>query len=125
VETALAHEREWAHAGQVERIELLQSQIDTLRVERERLNRTARRPQLGQGTGALGRGCAGANRKGRTPVAKPDELTEILSPWTIQQLCEDEKAPIAWGKVAAVGGHVLLPWAGLGAFAYVIYALAA
>ena len=38
VETALAHEREWAHAGQVERIELLQSQIDTLRVERERLN---------------------------------------------------------------------------------------
>lgn len=126
VETASAHEREWVDAEQVEHIELLQSQIDTLQVERERLKTELLVARSWVKELALWLDLAQA-RTGRDalPVTKPGELTEILSPSTIQQLCEGEKAPIAWGKVAAVAGHVLLPWAGLGVLAYVTYALAA
>ena len=126
VGTASVHEREWVDAEQVEYIELLQSQIDTLQVERERLKTELLVARSWVKELALWFDVAQA-RTGRDAlrVTKPDELTEILSPCTIRQLCEDEKAPIAWGKVAAVAGHVLLPWAGLGALAYVIYALAA
>jgi len=126
VETASAHEREWVDAEQVEHIELLQSQIDTLQVERERLKTELLVARSWVKELALWLDLAQA-RTGRDalPVTKPDELTEILSPRTIQQLCEGEKAPIAWGKVAAVVGHVLLPWAGLGVLAYVTYALVA
>ena len=126
VETASAHEREWVDAEQVEHIELLQSQIDTLQVERERLKTELLVARSWVKELALWLDLAQA-RTGRDalPVTKPGELTEILSPSTLQQLCEGEKAPIAWGKVAAVAGHVLLPWAGLGVLAYVTYALAA
>ena len=126
VETASAHEREWVDAEQVEHIELLQSQIDTLQVEREWLKTELLVARSWVKELALWLDLAQA-RTGRDalPVTKPGELTEILSPSTLQQLCEGEKAPIAWGKVAAVAGHVLLPWAGLGVLAYVTYALAA
>ena len=126
VETASAHEREWVDAEQVEHIELLQSQIDTLQVERERLKTELLVARSWVKELALWLDLAQA-RTGRDalPVTKPGDLTEILSPSTLQQLCEGEKAPIAWGKVAAVAGHVLLPWAGLGVLAYVTYALAA
>jgi len=126
IETASAHEREWVDAEQVEHIELLQSQIDTLQVERERLKTELLVARSWVKELALWLDVAQA-QTGRDALraTKPDELTEILSPCMIQQLCEGEKAPIAWGNVAAVAGHVLLPWAGLGALAYVIYALAA
>lgn len=125
-EAASSHEREWVEAEQVERIELLQSQVESLEAERERLKTellVARSwvRELGRW---LDEAQGSPGRHARA-VTKPDDLMEILAPRTSRLLRETEKEPIDWGKVAVVSRLVLLPWAILGALAYLIYALAA
>lgn len=125
LETASGHEREWVDAEQVERIELLQSQVESLQAERERLKieLLVARSWVKELARWLDEAEAPSGRH-VLPVTKPD-LMEILAPRTIELLREGEKEPIEWGKVAAAPGLVLLPWGILGALAYLIYALAA
>jgi len=43
----------------------------------------------------------------------------ILSPRTVRLLQEEEAAPIAWGRLALLGGLVLAPWAVFGSLVYI------
>jgi hypothetical protein len=103
------HEAEWRNAELAERVELLESQVKALRVERERLWTDLRVAQLWVKELTLWLDEA-QTRMGDAALLLPTPAPE-LSPETLAALREHEKTPMPWRRMATVAAVAMVPWA--------------
>ncbi len=101
------HEAEWRNAELAERVELLESQVKALRVERERLWTDLRVAQLWVKELTLWLDEA-QTRMGDAALLLP---APELSPETLAALREHEKAHTPWRRLATVAAVATVPWA--------------
>jgi hypothetical protein len=114
--TSLGHDGEWEYAGLVEQLETLESRVDDLRAERDRLRTDLRIAQLWVKELALWLDEAHAqSREAAFGLAGLAPAPELLA-----TLHEREAEPILWGRVASIGALVTAPWAILAGLAWLV-----
>jgi hypothetical protein len=123
--TPSASGREADAAELHEQIELLEAHIRSLRAERELRATELLVARSWVKELALWLDEA-QQRTGGTalPATTPQDQEAFLSPRTIRLLHEAEHGPIRWGNLAIVAALVVVPWAVLGAVAYLVHVIA-